>query len=231
MIDLYTWPVPNGHKVQIMLEETGLPYRVVPVNIARGAQFLPHYLALNPNNKVPTIVDLDGCGSTRPFAVFESGAILIYLAEKSGCLLPPEADRRSEVIQWLIWQMSGLGPVFGQAQYFHTYAPETVPHAVARFTREGQRLLGVMERRLQDRDFLCGDYSIADVACFPWIRVHRMANQSLFDFPNVRRWYGTIRMRPTIERALRVLREQWVDIGRSDEAKRHLFGPPQFRDR
>ena len=228
MIDLYTWPTPNGQKVQIMLEEVGLPYRVVPVDITGGEQFHPAYLALNPNNKVPTIVE--NRGATDRFVVFESGAILHYLAEKTGRLMPSDPDRRSEVMQWLMWQMSGLGPMFGQAQHFHRYAPETISYGIDRFTREGRRLLKVLDRRLRDRHFLCTEYSIADIACFPWIRIHKMANQSLIDFPNVARWYGTVRARPAVERGLKVLAESWVDVTKSSEARYHLFGAPQYRE-
>jgi GST-like protein len=228
VIDLYTWPTPNGQKAQIVLEEVGLPYRVVPVNITKGEQFHRDYLALNPNNKVPTIVDHEPRGTTRPFAVFESGAILLYLAEKSGRLIPAEPDRRSEAIQWLMWQMSGLGPMFGQAQHFHRYAPETVSYGIDRFTREGRRLLKVLDRRLEHRPFLCDDYSIADIACFPWIRIHKMANQSLADFPSIARWYSAVRARPAVERGLKVLAERWVDVTKSSEAKHNLFGAPQF---
>lgn len=211
-----------------MLEEVGLPYRVVPVNITRGAQFHPHYLALNPNNKVPTIVDHAGHGATRPFVVFESGAILLYLAGKAGRLLPPQPDRRSEVIQWLMWQMGGLGPMLGQAQHFHRYAPERVDYGIERFTREGRRLLRVLDRRLKGRAFICDEYSIADIACFPWIRIHKMANQSLAGFPNIARWYGAVRARPAVERGLKVLAESWVDVTKSGEARHNLFGAPQF---
>jgi GSH-dependent disulfide-bond oxidoreductase len=187
MIDLYTWPTPNGHKV-----------------------------------------DHDGCGATRPFVVFESGAILLYLAEKAGRLLPPEPDRRNEVIQWLMWQMSGLGPMLGQAQHFHRYAPERISYGIERFTQEGRRLLRVLDRRLRDRPFVCDEYSIADVACFPWIRIHKMANQSLTDFPGIARWYSAIRARPAVERGLKLLADSWVDVTKSSEARQNLFGAPQF---
>lgn len=228
MIDLYTWPTPNGHKVQIMLEETGLPYRVVPVDITQGEQFKPEYLALNPNGKVPTIVDHDCCGASHPQVVFETGAILLHLADKTHCFIPEEPDRRSEVTQWLIWQLAGLGPMFGQAQHFHRYAPEPVPYAIERYTLECRRLLKVMEHRLDFRNYLCDDYSIADIACFPWIRIHKMANQSLDDFPNISRWYGAIRARPAVERGLKVLLDDWVDVTKSADAKLNLFGAPQF---
>ena len=165
-----------------MLEETGIPYAVHPVDIIRGAQFNPDYLALNPNNKVPTIVDEDGPGG-KPFTVFETGAILVYLAEKTGQFMPSDRRSRFEVTQWLMWQMGGLGPMLGQAQHFHRYATEKVPYAIERYTKEGRRLLSVMERQLDERDYLAGDYSIADIACFPWVRIHKMANQSLDDLP------------------------------------------------
>jgi GST-like protein len=228
VIDLYTWPTPNGHKVQIMLEEVELPYRVIPVNITQGAQFHAEYLALNPNNKVPTIVDHDGCGAARPFVVFESGAVLLYLAEKTGRLLGKDRDRRNEVIQWLMWQIGGLGPMFGQAQHFHRYAPEAISYGIERYAREGRRLLRVLDRRLQEHEFVCDEYSIADIACFPWVRIHKMANQSLADFSNIVRWYGAIRARPAVERGLKVLLEDWVDVTKSGEAKHNLFGAPQF---
>jgi GSH-dependent disulfide-bond oxidoreductase len=229
MIDLYTWPTPNGHKAQIILEEVGLPYRVHPIDITQGAQFDETYLALNPNNKVPTIVDQDGPGG-QPYTVFESGAILVYLADKTGKLLPSEPAGRHEVMQWLMWQMGGLGPMLGQAQHFHRYAPERVVYAIERYTKEGARLLAVMDRRLAGREWLAGDaYSIADIACFPWIRIHKLANQSLENFPNIRRWYGSIRARPAVERGLSVLLDRWVDVTKSEDAQVNLFGDPQYR--
>lgn len=228
MIHLYTWPTPNGHKAQIMVEEIGLPYSVHAVDITRGEQFAPDYLTLNPNNKVPTIVDDDGPDG-RPYAVFESGAILVYLAEKTSQLIPTDPAERYQVIQWLMWQMGNLGPMFGQAQHFHRYALEAVPYAVKRYTQEGRRLLGVLERRLSEREFLAGEYSIADIACFPWIRIHKMANQSLHDFPSIGRWYSTIRARPAVERGLKILLDSWVDVTTSETARVNLFGDPQYR--
>ncbi|MGY8666026.1 glutathione S-transferase N-terminal domain-containing protein [Bradyrhizobium sp. UFLA05-109] len=228
MIHLYTWPTPNGHKVQIMLEEVGLAYEVHPVDITQGAQFRPDYLALNPNNKVPTIVDQDGPGG-QPITVFETGAILAYLAEKTGQLMPANRRARSEVMQWLMWQMGGLGPMLGQAQHFHRYATEKVPYAIDRYTKEGRRLLSVMEQRLDGRNYLAGEYSIADIACFPWVRIHKMANQSLDDLPKVARWYSAIRSRPPVERGLKLLLDQWVDVTKSEEARTNLFGGPQYR--
>ena len=227
MIKLYTWPTPNGHKVQIMLEEVGVPYTVHPIDITRGAQFDPDYLALNPNNKVPTIVDDNGPDGA-PITVFETGAILIYLAEKTGRFIPSEARARCEVMQWLMWQMGGLGPMLGQAQHFHRYATEKVPYAIERYTKEGRRLLNVMERRLDRRDYLAGDYSIADIACFAWVRIHKMANQTLDDLPRVSRWYAAIRARPAVERGIKLLLDQWVDVTKSEEARTNLFGGPQY---
>ena len=228
MIHLYTWPTPNGHKVQIMLEEVGLPYVVHPVDITRGAQFDPTYLSLNPNNKVPTIVDDEGPDG-KPLTIFETGAILIHLAEKTGQFMPAEPRARSEVLQWLMWQMGGLGPMLGQAQHFHRYASEKVPYAIERYAKEGRRLLSVMERRLVGRDYLAGDYSIADIACFPWVRIHKMANQSLDDLPLVSRWYAAVRARPAVQRGLKVLLDQWVDVTKSEQARTNLFGDPQYR--
>ena len=184
MIELYFFPSPNGLKIAIMLEECGLPYQVVPVDIAGGEQFRPEYLALNPNNKIPTIVDTDTGTS-----VFESGAILIYLAEKSKQLLPKDSDQRIEVLSWLFWQAGGLGPMAGQAHHFRAFATEEVPYGIERYTNEVNRLYGVMERRLGDADYLAGDYSIADIACWPWIVSHERQGQDLDAFPNVKRWF------------------------------------------
>lgn len=230
MIDLYTWATPNGHKAQIMLEEIGLPFEVHPIDITSGTQFDPQYLKLNPNNKVPTIVDRDGPAG-RPFAVFESGAILLYLAEKIGKLLPRDPEGRSRAVQWLMWQMGGLGPMLGAAQHFHRYAPRPVPYALERYTKECYRLLDVMERQLGETEYLAGEYSIADVACFPWIRIHKMGGLTLEHYPNVRRWYGAIRARPAVERGLKILLDDWVDVSKSERAKRHLFGDPQYAKR
>jgi GSH-dependent disulfide-bond oxidoreductase len=228
MIHLYTWPTPNGHKVQILIEELGVPYEVHPIDIIRGAQFDPGYLSLNPNNKVPTIVDDEGPDGT-PMTVFETGAILIYLAEKYGRFLPSEARARSEVLQWLMWQMGGLGPMLGQAQHFYRYASEKVPYAIDGYTKEGRRLLEVMERRLQQSEYLGAEYSIADIACFPWVRIHKMANQTIEDLPAVTRWYSSIRARPAVERGLKLLIDQWVDVTKSEQARTNLFGAPQYQ--
>lgn len=232
MIELYTWPTPNGHKVQMMLEETGLDYEVIPVDITQGEQFADAYLVINPNNKVPTIVDKDGPDGA-PYAVMETGAILLYLAEKTGRFMPAETSpsgraARYDVIQWLMWQMGGLGPMMGQAQHFHSYAPEDVPYAKDRYRKEALRLLGVLDKRLESRDFICGDYTIADMACFPWVRVHKMGGLKLADCPNVSRWYGAIRGRPATGRAIALLMDRYVAIADSKTAQAQLFGGAQY---
>lgn len=228
MIDLYTWPTPNGHKVQIMLEEVGVPYDVHPVDITEGAQFDAAYLALNPNNKVPTIVDRDGPDGA-PYVVFETGAILMYLAEKTGRFLPREMAARYEVIQWLMFQMGNIGPMFGQAVHYRQYAYDEHAYSIERYTRECARLMRIMEHRLGERDFLAGEYSIADIACFPWIRLNKWAGVELKGYPAVDRWYGTIRARPAVDRGLKLLRDNWKDIRTSDVAKENLFGASQYR--
>jgi GST-like protein len=199
MIDVYTWTTPNGYKPLIMLEEIDLPYRVVPIDIGRGDQFREEYLKLNPNNKIPTIVDREGPDG-RPITLFESGAILIYLADKAGRLLPPTPRERYVVLQWLMFQMGGLGPMLGQAHHFRRFAPEPIPYAIERYTNEAARLYRVLDRRLGESAYLAGDYSIADVASFPWIRSHEMQGQSLDDYPNVKRWFGAIAARTAVQR-------------------------------
>jgi GSH-dependent disulfide-bond oxidoreductase len=204
MIDLYTWPTPNGHKAAIMLEECGLEYGVHPIDIANGEQFAPDYLAINPNGKIPTIVDQDAPGSV-PFAVFESGAILIYLAEKTGLLLSAEPRERSQAIQWLMFQVGGVGPMFGQAQHFRRFAPQPLPYAIQRYSREAERLYGVLDRRLAASEFLADrGYSIADIASYPWVTRSEWQGVSLTDFPNVRRWIETIGQRPAVQRGMQV---------------------------
>src|SRR5262245_59210504 len=186
MIDLYYWPTPNGWKITIMLEETGLPYRIVPVNIGRGEQFKPEFLAISPNNRMPAIVDHEPPGGGAPVSVFESGAILMYLAEKTGKLMPADLRGRYEVIQWLMWQMGGLGPMAGQAHHFRGYAPEPIPYAIERYTNEANRLYGVMNKRLVDRPYLAGDYSIADIASWPSVVPFERQGQKMEDFPNLK---------------------------------------------
>ena len=204
MIDLYTWPTPNGHKVQIMLEETGLDYRIHPVNLGEGEQHAPEYLAVNPNAKIPAIVDHDGPGGER-LSIFESGAILLYLAEKSDMLLPRDPSGRWEAISWLMFQMGGVGPMLGQAGYFRNKAPEPISHAIERYTREADRLFGVVDRRLADREFLAGEYSVADIACFPWMRVHQRLGIDVEVYPNVAGWLQAIGERPAVSRGLALL--------------------------
>jgi GST-like protein len=223
MIDLYSWSAPNGHKVHILIEELGIPYRIVPVNITTGAQHEEVYRAINPNGKIPAIVDHAPLGGGPSHTVFETGAILLYLAEKEQRFLPEDMRARSDVIQWLFWQVGGLGPMMGQAQHFFRYASEQVPYGIARYQKETRRLLKVMDDRLQDHEYLGGAYSIADMACFPWIRIHKLTGIDLDEFPNIQAWYSRIRARPALDRALNLLREQWVDVSKSDEAKRNLF--------
>jgi GST-like protein len=203
MIDLYTWVTPNGRKVSIMLEEVGLPYEVHPVNLQKGEQFKPEYLAINPNNKIPAIVDRDGPDG-KPLKLFESGAILIYLAEKSGKLMPRETAARFEVIQWLMFQMGGVGPMIGQAHNFFRHDPQQESYGVERFKKEVARLYGVMNKRLGETEFLAGNYSIADIAAYPWIGRYEMHRTRLEDFSNVKRWFEAISARPQVQRGMAV---------------------------
>lgn len=231
MIDLYTWPTPNGHKLHIMLEECALPYAVHPIDIGAGDQFKPEFLAISPNNKMPAIVDSHGPDG-KPISLFESGAILVYLAGKTGRFLPKTDRGRYEVLQWLMWQMGGLGPMLGQAHHFRIYAPERIDYAVNRYTNEAQRLYGVLERQLQKTGaFVAGrQYTIADMAIFPWTRSHANQGIDLADFPNVRRWFETIDARPAVQRAVKVLadrRKPLVD----DKARDMLFGATQYQKR
>src|SRR3989338_2186939 len=207
MIDLYTWPTPNGHKVHIMLEETGLPYKVIPIDINKGDQFDPAFLKISPNNKMPAMVDPDGPGG-KPYAMFESGAILMYLAEKTGKFMPAETAARYRVIQWLMFQMGGVGPMLGQAHHFRQYAPEKIAYAIDRYTREAGRLYGVLDRRLGATDYVAGNYSIADMAIMPWLRSHENQGQKLEDFPNVKRWFEAVNARPAVQRGLEGLADR-----------------------
>ena len=202
MIQLYTWATPNGKKVSIMLEEVDLPYEVHPINIAKGDQLKPEYLAINPNNKIPSIIDSDGPDG-KPLKLFESGAILMYLAEKTGKFLPQEMAQRYEVIQWLMFQMGGVGPMFGQANYFHRLE-EKVPFAIERYYKEAIRLYKVLEQTLGQRDYLAGEYSIADIATYPWVGRHDGHNVKLEEFPKVKRWFDAISQRPAVKRGMAV---------------------------
>jgi GST-like protein len=203
MIEFYTWTTPNGRKVSIMLEETGLPYRVHPIDISKGDQFTPEFVAINPNSKIPAIVDDEGPDG-NPVAIFESGAILIWLAEKSGKLLPAEKRGRIVALEWLMFQMAGVGPMFGQAHHFRRFAPEPVPYAIERYTTETARLYGVLERRLEEVPYLAGDYSIADIATFPWVARHEWQGVAIDDYPSVKRWFAEIGARPAVQRGMLV---------------------------
>jgi GST-like protein len=203
MIDLYTWTTPNGRKISIMLEEIRLPYEVHPVNLSKDEQFKAEFLALNPNNKIPAIIDREGPGG-KPYRLFESGAILMYLAEKTGKLMPKETAARYQVIQWLMFQMGGVGPMFGQAHYFFRHSPENEPFGRERFAKEVARLYRVMDRRLGESAFLAGDYSIADIATYPWVSRYEMHRTKLEDFPNVKRWFDAISARPAVQRGMEV---------------------------
>ncbi len=223
MIDLYYWPTPNGWKISIALEEMELAYKTISVNIGRGEQFEPGFLAISPNNRMPAIVDHEPAGGGEPISVFESGAILIYLAEKTGRFLPTETRGRVEVLQWLMWQMGGLGPMLGQNHHFRIYAPEKIEYGIKRYTDETNRLYGVMNKRLADREYLAGEYSIADMACWPWVVPHRNQGQDLDDFPHVKRWHEAMKARPGVQRGFDVLSE----IRRhkmDDQSKAVLFG-------
>jgi GST-like protein len=226
MIDLYYWPTPNGHKITIMLEETALPYRVHPVNILRGEQFAPEFLAISPNNKIPAIVDSDGpaISSIRdaPFALFESGAILQYLAEKTGMLMPADPAGRFRVIEWLTFQVASVGPMFGQCGHFLGYAPETIPYAIDRYRNETLRLYGVMDRRLAREPYLAGDLSIADIATWPWVHVRWLHRIEISDFPHVERWYNELGARPAFQKGAALL-EDVMKIGNPDEETREAF--------
>ena len=201
MIDLYYWPTPNGHKITLFLEETGVPYNLIPVNIGKGEQFRPEFLAISPNNRMPAIVDHTPVERGGPISIFESGAILLYLAEKTEQFLPKDVRGRAEVTQWLFWQMGGLGPMAGQNHHFSRYAPEKIPYAVERYVKETNRLYGVLNKRLADREFVAGAYSIADMAAYPWIVPHEAQSQNLDDFPHLKRWFDAIKIRPATVRA------------------------------
>ncbi len=225
MIDLYYWTTPNGHKITLFLEEAGLPYRIVPINIGKGEQFQPDFLHIAPNNRIPAIVDNAPAGGGEPISIFESGAILLYLAEKTGQFLAADPRVRIDTLQWLFWQMGGLGPMAGQNHHFVQYAPETIPYAIDRYVKETARLYAVLNKRLADREFIAGaDYSIADMACYPWIVPHERQRQNLADFPHLARWFKAIRQRPATVRAY-ALAEQINKAPVMDEAaKKLLFG-------
>ena len=225
MIDLYYWTTPNGHKITIFLEETGLPYTLKPIDIGKGEQFAPEFLKVSPNNRIPAIVDHEPGDGKGPLSIFESGAILEYLADKTGKFLPRDVRGRAEVMQWLFWQMGGLGPMLGQNHHFRGYAAEKITYAIERYTKETERLYGILDERLADREFIAGDYSIADMACYPWIVLHERQGQDLNDFPDLKRWFETIQKRDAVKRAYEAARKVNPDArGMSEEAKKILFG-------
>ncbi|HEY0329912.1 MAG TPA: glutathione S-transferase N-terminal domain-containing protein [Rhodopseudomonas sp.] len=222
MIELYYAPTPNGWKISIMLEECGLPYELHPMQLGRGDQHQPDYLKLNPNGRMPTIVDRAPADGGAPITIFESGAILIYLAEKSGLFMPRDLRGRFEVTQWLMWQIGGLGPMLGQNGHFLLYAPEKLPYAIDRYMREAKRLYGVLDSRLAGRDYIAGDYSIADIACFPWIMTHKAQGLSLDDYPNLKRWYALLRARPQLQAGLAVGKQETQPM--DQQARKIMFG-------
>ena len=227
MIDLHYWTTPNGHKITLFLEETGLPYRIHPVNIGKGEQFAPDFLKISPNNRIPAIVDQAPADGGAPLSVFESGAILLYLAEKTGKLIPGDLRGRAEVSQWLFWQVGGLGPMAGQNGHFRSAAPEPIPYAIERYTNETSRLYGVLDKRLADRAFLAGaDYSIADIASYTWIVPYERHAQNLDDFPHLKRWFEAIRARPATVRAYEIAAKINPNppVARTKEERRILFG-------
>jgi GSH-dependent disulfide-bond oxidoreductase len=231
VIEAWSWPTPNGHKVHIALEELGLPYKVIPVHIGAGEQFRPEFLAITPNHRIPAIVDPDGPGGV-PIRLFESGAILIYLAEKAGRLIPADAVRRYLCLQWLMFQMGGVGPMFGQYNHFSAYAQEKLPYAIERYGNEVRRLHRVLEKRLEESDYLAGsEYSIADIATFPWIRNSDRRGIDLADYPAVRRWHDAIAARPAVARGVAVLADRQRRGAISDTERENLFGTKQFAAR
>jgi GST-like protein len=224
MIDLHYWPTPNGHKVAIFLEETAMPYRLVPVNIGKGEQFKPDFLAISPNNRMPAIVDHSPMDGGPPISVFESGAILLYLAEKSEQFLPLDIRGRTQTLEWLFWQVAGLGPMAGQNHHFARYAPERIPYAIDRYVKEINRLYGVLNRRLTDREFIAGGYSIADMAAYPWVVPHEAQGQTLAEFPHLKRWFETIEARPATIRAYELAPTFNAGQLMTEDAKKVLFG-------
>ncbi len=226
MIEVYSWPTPNGHKVHVMLEECGLPYRAIPVNIGAGEQFVPDFLAISPNNKIPAIVDPDGPDG-QPISLFESGAILLYLAGKTGHLLPEGTAARYEVLQWLMFQMGGLGPMLGQAHHFRIYAPQKLPYAINRYTQEAQRLYGVLNQRLARSRYIGGPaYSIADIAVYPWLRSWKNQGIDWVDYPHLKGWFDEVGARPAVQRGVQVLADLRKPLT-DDAAREVLFGQRQ----
>ena len=224
MIELYYWPTPNGHKITIFLEEADQDYRIVPIDISVGDQFKPEFLRISPNNRMPAIVDTTPTDAGEPISIFESGAILLYLAEKTGKFIPADLRGRKTVTEWLFWQMGGLGPMAGQNHHFVQYAPEKLPYAIDRYVRETNRLYGVLDRQLQELEYIAGDYSIADMACYPWIVPYERQQQNLEDFPNLKRWFESIRSRPAVIRAYEKGQPFMANPTVTEESRKVLFG-------
>ena len=230
MLDLYVWPTPNGYKISILLEELGVPYNVIPVNIQAGEQFEPDFLKISPNNRMPAIVDHEGPGNA-PISIFESGAIMMYLAEKHGKFLPIDVRPRYKVVEWLMFQMAGVGPMLGQAHHFRQYAPEPIPYAVDRYTKEAGRLYGVIDRRLGEVPYLAGEYSIADMAVFPWLRSYERQGQKLEDFPNLKAWFEGIAEREAVKKGLELLSDKVRKGPMDDKTRAIMFGDQQYAKR
>lgn len=224
MIDLYYWPTPNGHKVTILLEEAGLPYKLHPVNIMKGEQFQPDFLAIAPNNRIPAIVDTEPLDNQGPLSIFESGAILWYLAEKTRKFIPADIRVKAQVSQWLFWQMGGLGPMAGQNHHFNIYAPEKIPYAMDRYIKETNRLYGVLNMQLEKHEFVAGEYSIADMAIYPWIVPWEKQGQNLNEFPDLKRWLETVAKRPAVKKAYALGETISAEKPMTEEAKKILFG-------
>ncbi len=226
MIDLYYWPTPNGHKITIFLEETGLPYKIIPVNLGEGDQFKADFLKISPNNKMPAIVDRKPKGNQKPISLFESGAILLYLAEKTGLFLPEEIHQRFNVLQWLFWQVAGLGPMSGQNFHFLKFAPEKIPYAIERYSKEVNRLYAVLNKQLESQEYIAGKYSIADISAYPWMAIYQNQNQNIEDFQNLARWLQVVGEREAVKRAYAIGEEinpnQNAEL--NDKARKILFG-------
>ena len=230
MIEVYSWATPNGHKVHVMLEECGLAYRAIPIDIGTGAQFMPEFLAISPNNKIPAIVDPDGPDGA-PISIFESGAILVYLAAKTGRFLPADVRGRYQTLEWLMFQMGGVGPMLGQAHHFRLYAPEKIPYAIDRYSNEAKRLYGVLDKRLESRQYIATDeYTIADIAIFPWLRSWKNQGIDWADFPRLKAWFDRVAERPAVQRGVTVLADLRKEL-RDDKARDILFGAKQYQRR
>lgn len=226
MIDLYYWPTPNGHKITVFLEEAGVPYQIKPVDIGAGDQFKPEFLAFSPNNRMPAIIDHAPIDGGEKISVFESGAILLYLAEKTGRFLSSDIRQKKAVMEWLFWQMGGFGPMLGQNHHFTRYAPEKIPYAIDRYQRETERLYGVLNKHLEGREFIADDYSIADMACYPWAVAHDWHHVALENYPNVKRWHDAIQQRPAVIKAYELGEQYKRKTEMTPEMKAILFGTP-----